>query len=515
MATPENITFEEAQGLVSPPAWVEVARKLVGRDEDAGDVDHWQEGDGYKGRLPDGSDPNRDSYVSALKKAFITEDLCSDVLERRTDGVLGKDPNFRYEIAGEEPNSDEEERQAAVEEWWANQGAGQVLVDFLDAISTEQRTCLRLRVLDPEASPSSPAEALEQIHVEQVGRDEATVHTDRDTQRQTGIFLSSGDGDEEDQVELTYLNEDGATVLEIQDEDGDQVEEEWTGDLGGRLLMYEGEGRLLLSESIRSNQFSLNTKRTWIEIVDEKAGFPELHLVNLEVPTDEEGNPQKPKRRPNGLVYHVAIPNESVDENNNEVSRSGNPQVNQFGAADTKNLREDCQEARYAIYRTAKQLHIFMSGDATASGESRIQARADYVKDLRKLKGAVDKAGRWLLETVWALAEALSDTGYSGASAVFDAIIDPGPITAEERKAMLTEVAQGAMSLERFLSVLGIDDPQAEIDRIRDEIEEGPVMRGQAETARVLSGITADAAFQEIAGTVAERRQQIETEAEE
>jgi hypothetical protein len=528
--SPEDITYSEAQNLVSAPEWVEQNRRLIGRHENeegqqGGDVDHWQGSDGYKGRLPSQGVKGRDMYVATLEEAYITDDFASDVVTHRVSGVVGKAPNWSFRLEGEEPTSEERERQEAMEDWWEQRKVGQALVDFATALTTEAETFFRIRLtgLDEDGSveADSPEEALKHIHLEQAGRDEATVHTDEETLQKVGIFVTElEDGD---RAELTYLDEEGRTVLRTSDEpqEGRRIQvaldtpatdqenrDDVVGtpvDLGGRLLMHGERGRLVLSESVRSNQLSLNTKRTWIDIASEKAGFSELHLVDIEVPRDEEGNPVQPERGPGTIQYHMSIPSETEGMEGNE-ERSPSPGVNEFGAVDTSNMRKDCQEASESIYRSAKQLHRLMSGDATASGESRIQARGDFVQDLQRLKKKMDRAGRWLIETVWALAEALAGEEYSGAVATFDCILDPGPVTAEERQAMREDVKEGMLSLKRYLSQIGVDDPEAEIERIREE-QEQPVTRGQM-------AIAADRLYAERAGGVAARQAQQQNQAE-
>ena len=465
-----TLTRKEASQLVQFPDWAEAARRFVGRHRDGdGDIDHWQSGDGYTGRKPTSDTTGASVYMSSLEDAFIVEDLCSDVLSHRTSGVLGKDPNWRFDTEGEDASPEEEARQEAVERWWNDNDVREVMEDFASGIGTEAKYYLRFRITGAdEISASTPEDALAHIYVEAIGRENATVYTDPDL-KELGVFKcnTSGAGKH---AEVTYLDENQQTVLRLL---GNDREEGWTGDLGGKLFIYEGTGRLLMNKGMRSNQASLNTKRTWIEIVDEKAGFPELHLVGIQTPKDAKGNDKKPERGPGRLVYHVQIPKKTEGRNGAVEERSGRGQLEQFGAADTENLRADCDESREAIHRAANQLHRLISGDATASGESRIQARADYVSDLAQLKGTVDKAGTWVLETAWALAEALSGTDHSGATATFDAILDPGPITSEERRAMLEEVGKGAMSLKRFLSVVGVDDPDSEVQQIEEEMKKG------------------------------------------
>jgi hypothetical protein len=87
-----------------------------------------------------------------------------------------------------------------------------------------------------------------------------------------------------------------------------------------------------------------------------------------------------------------------------------------------------------SMLELAHQLHVLIGKDATASGESRKQARAEFAASLETSKAAVDEVGRWLLETVLALAAAIAGVPghYESLRCEFGCMVDAGPLTADE-----------------------------------------------------------------------------------
>ena len=529
--SPETITYDDAKKKLTVPGWVEVNRKLIGRDDELhGDVNHFQGGLGYAARMPSAGSRGAETWSRAMKMLYVTEDLCTDVTSHRKSGVLGKEPNHRYKTEADdndnaEPTPEEQDRQSAVEQWWHARGVTDTLGDHAVALTSEGASYLRLRLTNlneqGQSDATDAAGALKHIHVEQAGRDQATVYTDPQSLEKAGIFVSAHE--EGDRAEITYTNDKEQTVLRVvrgpipdRTKEGfgrisqdDASESEELGDpleLGGRLLMHGEQGRLVLSESVRSNQFDLNSHRTWIKRINESKGFPELHLVDIREHKDEEGNPVKPTRGPDEVQIHVSLPKKTKDADGKDIERNPSPQVKQLDSADISNLESECEGCREAIYRGAKQLHRFISGDAMASAESRVQARIDFIQDLGGLKKKIDRSGKWLLETVWALAEALAGQEYSRAEASFSCILDTGRPTPEEMRVIQSLVDKGIISHKLGLSLLGVDDPAREKDQIREE-KNDPLTTGQ------LSRL-ADEGYARTQGGVTGRAEQLANQAE-
>jgi hypothetical protein len=249
------------------------------------------------------------------------------------------------------------------------------------------------------------------------------------------------------------------------------------------------EEDLFVNESMRSNQGDLNTKRTLINITGQKAGFPELHLVNIEPPQDEDGDPVDPERGPGKIQYHVSVPEEAESPTGTREKRQGGADVYETDPVDNESLREDAAVARESVYRSAHQLHVHMSKDATASGKSRVQARADYVQDLDDVAEVLNRAGEWMVETAWHLAHQLAGSDAEDISVNFSCEIDPGPITPKMKKEIREAYRDEIISRRTAQLLYGVEDPEAEIERIREEqVEEATLDQARTDqfTERVM-----------------------------
>ncbi len=147
-----------------------------------------------------------------------------------------------------------------------------------------------------------------------------------------------------------------------------------------------------------------------------------------------------------------------------------NPNINITDPAPVDGFKLTKDELLWCLYDEADQLHILISGDATASGRSRIEARAAFVESLRQTATALDQAMRWLLETSYALAcyllrRPLPPDLTSTAACVLHA----GMLSPAEMLALSQLVQQGLLSHETALQLFGIDDPDGEVRRIREE----------------------------------------------
>jgi len=503
---PSEITALKAHQLANDneTLWLREARRFVGTHEDLdGDVDHWQGGDGFNGPKPSKNDKNRDVYMEALEEVFVVEDLISEVIERRRNAVLGQPPEILVmtEDAPDEADNEEgeedgrtpaERAERLLSDWWDEEDLTDRFGEVLTRISSEEETLLRLvvgeRIVgeDGTVTAETVEEALSAIRIELIPRDQGLVHEDIRTKRETGVIAfrkaEESDTGEVDYVEKTYLNEQEETVLQIEYEEGTDLpegvpqEQQEAYDLGGNLMHYQIEDDLLATESMRSNQKTLNTVRTMINITGQKAGFPELHLVNIDPPTDEDGNPVDPERGPSVVQYHVSVPKKATGPQGETQERQGSADVVETDPVDNESLREDANLARRSVYRSAQQLHVFLS-DGTASGVSRVQARHDHVSDVEDVAETLDRAGQWALETAYALAADLVG-GVGGdlippaeAAMELHCNVDPGPVTPEMKKEVRAANKEGFLSLRTALLKYGVDDPEEEIERLKEEEE--------------------------------------------
>lgn len=546
----DTVSAHDAAALVKPPDALGANRLFAGvatPDRPDGDPDHWQDGDGLSAPLPAAADPNRATYMEALERSFVTEDCIGDVLERRCSGVLGKEPGWSFERdmtdgmeeggtpgmtppsePGEDPPPDEELEAvtAAVSAWWDRVGAHDVLKRFVDGLGYGGRSYLRLYVPPgrlnyngdgvPTLDARSPADALRHIFVQHLDPDQAVIDRDKPTMLDLGVAIFAPESDDiadpvkddAQDVEMTYLDgfgEDPLTVIRVIDEEADDTEAEPVEgevvpvegqrvamDLRGNLTLFEGCTRPLVDAHMRANQKDLNTARTMHAISNHKAAFPSLVFIGVKPPTEEVTNAAGQKEEvavgyengPGQVGFFTTYPEQ--DREGNQRFTAGS--VTQLGPVDNTNLRESADVARVAIYRRAKQLHVLAMKGANLSGEALMQAQGEYLNDLLGVKGIVDRAGKWMLETAYAMAEVLASGGAPSKDirAVFDCRPNAGPLSSDMRRAILEMYDKKVISLETTMSLLGVDDVEAERDRLRKDREDlGPVEAANLERTRL------------------------------
>jgi hypothetical protein len=414
---------------------------------------------------------------------------------------------------------------AALVEWWDKRQAHEKFKKAIDRYLYCGRGSLRFFIppalVNPDGSlksnkPRTLEEALDLIHIAAPEPDRCRLVTDEETQARAGIFIVEADTERDKMAELTYLLPDGRTVVRVV-RPGDEARlpgpvgvtdapapeavppgRQIVVDLGGRLTMFEIEtDEPLVSEQIIQHNQLLNLAMTHCGHNVLEAGFSELFLFNVQMPTKEVADPNSPtgkreveettiQRGYGAFNRFVGVRSKRADGNGYEYAtpsaewKEPSP-IATF--ADTKRL------AYTNILEEAQQLHALLAGDAAPSGESRIQALADFVVSLKGTKTQADAMGLWMLETALRLAAWLMGDASQFDDLVlsFDTKIDTGRLTPAERTALLSEVERRLRSRQSAMILLGIDDPDAELRQIEQESQRlNPMDATQAERARFL-----------------------------
>ncbi|HYG66418.1 MAG TPA: hypothetical protein VD838_02115, partial [Anaeromyxobacteraceae bacterium] len=378
----------------------------------------------------------------------------------------------------------------------------------------------RVRVLSGRGDDGQPAnaeEALESVFVDVLLPDAAARVTDPQTRRDAVVahFPDAADpltGEKgQASAELSYVDADGQTVLRVvttgQAANADDLRRM---DLGGYALMVEGrERRRFLTPAMRGQQKALNTASTEMRVVNDEEGFPKRLLLNAMPPGEwvEETDPETGRTRDVFKAAPFALgPGEFAHVTGEEVydpeatDEAGNPVVTgtksasatTLEAGNPENYKTEMAVRREAILRAARQLYALLSGDADASGESRVQALYEMMNDAASLKSVLDRVGRHVLTAAWNLACYLAGEPDRmlhalGLRLVFDCRITlPQPTSAQidsyvklvEKKIWAPSTAQAAT---------GIDDTEAEDERIEREGRRrlSPVDRAAIERTQV------------------------------
>lgn len=285
-------------------------------------------------------------------------------------------------------------------------------------------------------------------------------------------------------IEFSFVDDESATFIGLVPERSDKsrLEDSDLSDplgLNGWTTYNEFVGEPYVTNALYKNNQLLNLALSCSSFSLVDNGFGEVFFTNAELEFETfigpDGSTQKrPKRmvRGGGAIQNIVGITSQNSETGQETTES--PGIH-FKEPTALTAFKDGKELAYrACLEEAGQLYRLISGDATPSGESRIQAMADFVIKILKYKSEVDKMGSWLLTTVlkWAAqvsgeAEQLKDY-----SIIFDSKVFVAQVSADEKTAIMEQRDKGIISMETARVLLGVEDPILEEELVAAEQSE-------------------------------------------
>lgn len=472
------------------------------------DGDHWQNGDGWIGPRPRPEEEGSSETMAELERAFTSANRIEEVCDRHASGVVGREPQWgislRTPLADDEeiPESDQndiDEREAALTAWWNERGIQELLHDAVVNVAWGQRSVIRLYVpsglrdedLGPGEEKSIANMLLRKVFVDVIAPENATVHEDPNTKRPLGILAYKNEA-EEDVLELSYLDDNGDTLIEVVSGDTRVISEPLK--LGRRITMHELARRPLITPQVAQQQRAHNLALSIIPRNLTTAGFLERVLINAQQPGHWELDPDTkqpirfiPSRLRMGAGSVTFIEGIETQDVVTGKTTTATPDVKYRDPVPVDPTIAAERATYLAILEEVQQAHVLMNSEATPSGRSREQARKDFEGSLKVTKPAVERAGRWLLETAMALAEALLG-GDGGASLQkyrvdFNCRLDTGVITPEERKQNNESVKAGTLPREYAIAGEGVDDVDVALALINSQ--EGVVLDALKQRAEI------------------------------
>jgi len=493
------------------PSESEVNRKFY-------EGDHYQDSAGYMGQLPPKGLRFYAETLAEIKAGFVSENVIKEVVDRHVAGVLGREPLWGFlpsdtpsqnmtrrrklftrlfslvspaksTAPGQSTDNTAQEADDAATLWWDQRRPRNTLKEALAGSLLEDKVVIRFffppaaRNEQGEISAKDLASGMMIPRLEILTSDKAGIFVDSDTEEEFGVYVykKKVGNEERSACELTFID-NGLTILRTIVDKEEPQDSVW--DLGGRLLMYEFRRDVLVTEQIRSSQRALNLDLTSMMRNVNLAGNLERTVANAERPkkvirvadnstagSHEEIVDAEYETGPGASMFLAGL---LIRNDAGEIIGRASPNVTFRQPVEVKTFVDTRSELREAILGASQQLHVLISGDATPSGKSREESRGEFKTSLMLSKEVVDDSGRWMLETGVRIGAQLcgQTKKFMGLRCEFNAIIDLGPVTSNDRTENRSDVKAGLMSEETAMSRNGIEDTDAELERIQKESAE-------------------------------------------
>lgn len=475
---------------------------------------HWRGGDGYIGPRPLSGDPDASAKMAQAERQFAPYDACGEGLNAVEDAFsaeaqIGFDA---LEAVPEDDDMPEETRQRGEEaigiltELWDRVRLQEQIKPAIRTAAWAERAVLRwwippgraLRVVDGESErivlprAGSIEEAAEWLALSRPDPESAGIVTDEATQARAAVYLDEVRGEGESKInraQIAYAD-GGALVIRTVYEGAEWEGAEDRHENGGVLPMAEMRGGNLLTPSVIATQQQLDYVESIVTTAAETGGFPERYIGNAE-PSGErrllgpgedprpgtylwEHDGQRievnPGPRPLGARITTELVGIVTHTEDGKVARA-TPSVERFEPVDPEFAIKSGRHARAKILRMMRQGHRVGDGTGEASGIAYQQDRAAFEKDLQNRKGSAEGALRELLTSALAWIEVLAGVpGYftSLIRVTVDMHVDAGPRSPDERNQDRADVEAGLLSPATAMARGGIEDIEAESQRIHD-----------------------------------------------
>lgn len=467
------------------------------------DNDHWQDGDGWVG--PKGTSVTQESVLADVLPQFTPVDVVSECLDRAADSLLKQSADISFVLA--EGDQDIQEKQSqeidvvkrALSKWWDDKKLWEHAKTAAKRSRWAGRGIMRLwiargnlnKILDDSGAVTGYelptgltfAEALDRIDISAPLPDEALVYTNPHSRQEAGLFHFIDDEGIET-ADMWYVDDTDNTVLRRM---GDAGEEEFTLELQNTVPISEMRVPIMLTEPVRRQQKRLNFLESILNRVGETAGFAERYISNAEphgvwMTTKPTGVIDPEKTEFEGTVYYLHPKPRTLGASvttelygvvlNPETEEIAMPEVTFKEPTDPDFAIKAARHAKRSIYEECRQIHVLLAGDPLASGKSREQARADFEADITKMKNPLELMLRDTIRSAIAFANAMSSE-HSGFLETYRIVVDvnisTGPTSPEEIKQNNENVEKGTLSRESAMVLNGVEDVEAELQKIQEQ----------------------------------------------
>jgi hypothetical protein len=418
---------------------------------------------------------DHDRYVEALRRledVFQSHNVIGEAIDHYVAALVGQPFNFYLSAADKlvEDLSDKEKKQFDREEkilqdWWDYQGKlgiqsgrGKVLAAAVTQMLVTGRGFLRL--YEPKRLINQQEKHKKYIlHCPELG----TISTKRDDDD----FLYYASYQAKSGLEVYELLDNGKT--KITDPQGTREV-----DMGGFLPIFEFRGKALITRSIKQCQNSINKALTLKDINVDAAGLVSRVMLNAQMPGEWIMDPTQPNGEkfvpsdkplafgPNQVVYVSGMP---IGDPKSPTGYTS-PQLLTEQPIDVGVFANGLGISYEVFWLSIGLAHNLSAGDGSLSGRSRETIKGDFTVRLEGISEIIESGISSVFEAVkrFLFPE-------SNCKIVCELNLSTGKPLAEERSQAIAEYQSGLRSRTSAMMLVGVSDPDAEVELIQRERE--------------------------------------------
>lgn len=496
--------------------------------------DMWDNGKGYIGPLPVKGDTNSLMIMTNIKRMFTSRNVIAEVVDRAAEALTSKSPDWKIyntkkiennprlknrvaliprttfdeegnPVKAEAVNHDRkiQEAELILSEVWSNAELAKCLKKSVTSMLLTEKGKLRIYFSFKKIGKNTDLiEAAKYVRVEFINDKEAVV-LDDGVDKLSIVEISS----KEKKWEISFTDDNGMTYIgsvSNKNIDEEKIQEEIIDDanstalpnaisdlvdkgfldlsspldLKGEITVDEIQGDSYVTESMLQNNRALNLALSLGVGILVESGYAEMVTTNVALKTkktgeyDDEGNEiEKPvaiERGPTSLTNLVG--EQTMNPQTGEVTFQ-QPGVYWKEPSPLKSFIDGESLYYQQILAEARQTHVLMDDDATASGESRVQAKQGFLNKVLPYKPSVDNHGSWLLNTILNIVAILAGkSGYfKDYKVLYESKTSVGDLAADEKNVVISmyTAEPPLISRESAMVLLGTEEPLIEIDKIR------------------------------------------------
>ncbi len=493
-----GLTYTQAERLIVP---AKKAGSTTGAAVDVRalfDGDHWQDGRALPLANTGQSDKDWAKTLSVIARAQVSSNRIQEVTSRHLEAAMGLQPLVTIHIEGEEGEGGAEEKvrlESLARTWIQERGVFSVFEEALRTLLLGGKAHTRLLIPAGHLSEGgritkrSIEEAWQLIYADHPQPDQATLVTDPDTRQRAGLYRGERGGNlsgkgAKPYIELCYLEGGKTTIKTLAKDQGSEEsggkegggkEQAASGiDLAGKLLLFELRRPALITPQVVQNQLAHNLALTMMQRNTSRGGFSREYLINLMGPgqwvQSEAGKEVfKPEPVPDGLGAIIPLQSQiTQDADGNERATPGS--VVRFEPVSAELFERQIEVTYRNILQETNQAHMLIIGDATTTGESRLQARAEFVRSLNRTCKELEVGMSALAHAALMLMFYVStEDPPTGLRVQVQCRPNAGPLTSSERAALRADLEVGLISRRTAMLRYGIADIDAELAQIEAE----------------------------------------------